>query len=204
MLASSALRPPRQLPHELDRPVEVVDAARRSWERRPHAAEQPYGLGASAHGSVPGGAGVSGLTVSRSLWRRCLSRTRVGLRAAVRPRHRPDVDGDTVTLGVERDRTVHDAARAQSARGVDLPTRASWAQRCFGLDESHAAMVAPVSRACRETQWRSDPGFPCWRADPRSARHRSIGRGEAALARLRNGEPEIGQLRYSIGVMWIT
>jgi hypothetical protein len=42
--ADSVLRSPAELPHELDRPLDVLDVARRSRKRRPHARERPNGL----------------------------------------------------------------------------------------------------------------------------------------------------------------
>jgi hypothetical protein len=55
------------------------------------------------------------------------------------------------------------------------------------VHEDAISLGDPVERV------RSDRGVP-----------RRDREGEEALARLRNGEPELGQLRYSIGVMWIT
>jgi hypothetical protein len=76
---------PRQLPHELDGPLEVVDAGRlrgsadRTWPSS-RTASAP-----SAHGSVPAGAGVSGRTASRS---RCLRWRAAHERQPTRARHR--------------------------------------------------------------------------------------------------------------------
>jgi hypothetical protein len=61
---------------------------------------------------------------------------RVGLRATRRPRDRTDVDGDAITLAVERDRTVHDADGAQSRHGVDRSCRA---RRARGASDSTRA-----------------------------------------------------------------
>jgi hypothetical protein len=51
---------------------------------------------------------------------------RVGLPAALRPREPTEAGGDMITLAVELDHPRDDAHRAQSARGVDLVSCATW------------------------------------------------------------------------------
>jgi hypothetical protein len=91
---SSVLRPPGELPHELDGPLEVVDAARRSRERRPHAAKRPNGLRADLPRIHVGRCGFIWLhnpTQSAPLLPESHD-LHFGLRGALRPRDRAEAD----------------------------------------------------------------------------------------------------------------
>jgi hypothetical protein len=63
------VRSPSELPHQLDGLLQVLDAVRRSRERASHVVSSRTASAPSTQGSVPGGAGVSGRTASRSLCR---------------------------------------------------------------------------------------------------------------------------------------
>ena len=101
--AGPLVRSPRQTPHDLDGPLEVLNAGRGSWERRPHAAERRYGLRAERPriGSGP----WCGFTWSdgRSDPAPLLPEfhdLHVGLRGARCPRPHPDSDRSPIGGGV--------------------------------------------------------------------------------------------------------
>jgi hypothetical protein len=76
---SPVVRAPRQAPHELDGLLEVLDAGRRSWERRSDAAERPDGLVCEHPRIHVGRCGFMCCTIRRSrlrCWRsRCATST---------------------------------------------------------------------------------------------------------------------------------
>jgi hypothetical protein len=126
----SVLRSPRKAPHELDGLLEVVDARRRSWERRSDAAERPDGLLGDyprIHVGRCRFAWADGLPEAVSLLTKP-HEIHVGLRRTGLPREPTDLDRGAVTLGVELGLATDDAGCAQSRWGVNLSTCAARAQ----------------------------------------------------------------------------